>query len=92
MMDAFDSANNAWDLGSFGITQLFLNYFSAPLACMKFVDFLVARSTLVMALWTNLRIGVIADAFNETGIQSHPVMSATIHYPTGKVSKEEWII
>ena len=70
-MDAFDSASNAWDLGCFGITQLFLNNFSVPLACMKFVDFSVTRSTLVTALWTNLRIGVIADAFNETRIQNH---------------------
>ena len=46
------------------------------LACMKFVDFSVARSTLVTNLWTNFRIGVIADAFNETGIQNHPAMSA----------------
>ena len=76
MMDAFDSASDAWDLGCFGITQLFLKDFSVPLACMKFVDFSVARLTLVTALWTNLRIGVIADAFNETGIQNHLATSA----------------
>ena len=76
IMDAFDSASDAWDLGCFGITQLFLNDFSVSLACMKFVDFSVARLMLVTALWTNLRIGVIANAFNETGIQNHPAMSA----------------
>ena len=76
MMDAFDSARDAWDQGCFGITQLFLNDFNVPLACMRFVDFSVARSTLVTALWTNLRIGVITDAFNKTSIQNHPAMSA----------------
>ena len=35
---------------------------------MKFADFSNAR--------TNLRIGVIVDKFNETGIQNHPAMSA----------------
>ena len=43
---------------------------------MKLVDFSVARSMLVTVLWTNLRIGVIADASNETGIQNHLTMSA----------------
>ena len=76
-MDAFGLSSDAWDLGCFGITQLFLNDFSVPLACMKFVDFSVARSTLVIALWTNLRICMIVDAFNETGIQNHPVMSVS---------------
>ena len=75
MMDAFDLASDAWDLGCFGITQLFLNDFSVPLACIYFVDFSVARSTLVIVLWTNLRIGIIADTFNKNGIQNHLAMS-----------------
>ena len=32
----------------------------------------------MMALWMNLRIGVIADAFNETGIQNHLAMSTAL--------------
>ena len=76
MMAAFDSSADAWDLGCFGIFQLFSNDFSVPLAGMKFADFLDARSTLLTAVWTNFRIGTISDAFNETGIQNHPAMSA----------------
>lgn len=76
MMAAFDSSADAWDLGCFGIQQLFLNDFSVPLSCMKFADFSNARNTLVTAIWTNLRIGAIVDKFNETGIQNHPAMSA----------------
>ena len=76
MMAAFDSSADAWDLGCFGIQQLFLNDFSVPLSCMKFADFSNARNTLVTAIWTNLRIGTIVDKFNETGIQNHPAMSA----------------
>ena len=33
MMVAFDSTDEAWDLGCFGIHQLFLNNFSDPLSC-----------------------------------------------------------
>ena len=76
MMAAFDSSSEAWDLGCFGILQLFNNDFSVPLACMKFADFSEARSTLLTALWTNLRLGAIADEFNEIGIQNHPAMSS----------------
>ena len=76
MMAAFDSSADAWDLGCFGIFQLFSNDFSVPLAGMKFADFSDARSTLLTAVWTNFRVGIISDAFNETGIQNHPAMSA----------------
>ena len=76
MMAAFDSTADAWDLGCFGIYQLFSNDFSVPLAGMKFADFSDARSTLLTAVWTNFRVGIILDAFNETGIQNHPAMSA----------------
>ena len=76
MMAAFDSSSEAWDLGCFGILQLFNNDFSVPLACMKFADFSEARSTLLTAVWTNLRLGAIADDFNDIGIQNHPAMSS----------------
>ena len=76
MMAAFDSTDEAWDLGCFGIHQLFLNDFSVPLSCMRFADFLNAKDTLVTAVWANLRIGAIVDKFNETGIINHPAMSA----------------
>ena len=76
MMAAFDSTDEAWDLGCFGIHQLFLNEFSVPLSCMRFADFSNAKDTLVTAVWTNLRIGAIVDKFNETGIINHPAMSA----------------
>ena len=76
MMAAFDSTDEAWDLGCFGIHQLFLNDFSVPLSCMRFADFSNAKDTLVTAVWANLRIGAIVDKFNETGILNHPAMSA----------------
>ena len=76
MMAAFDSTDEAWDLGCFGIHQLFLNDFSVPLSCMRFADFSNAKDTLVTAVWANLRIGAIVDKFNETGIINHPAMSA----------------
>ena len=73
MMAAFDSADEAWDLGCFGIHQLILNDFSVPLSCMRFAE--NTKDTLVMAVWTNLHIGVIVDKFNETNIINHPAMS-----------------
>ena len=76
MMAAFKSSSEAWDLGCFGILQLFNNEFSVPLACMKFADFSEARATLLMIVWTNLRLGAIADDFLDTGIQNHPAMSS----------------
>ena len=76
MMAAFDSTDGAWDLGCFGVHQLFLNDFSVPLSCMRFANFSNAKDTLVTAVWTNLRIGAIVDKFNETGIVNHPAMSA----------------
>ena len=76
MMGAFKSSSEAWDLGCFGILQLFNNDFSVPLACMKFADFLEARATLLTAMWTHLRLGAIADEFLDTGIQNHPAMSS----------------
>ena len=76
MMAAFESSSEAWDLGCFGILQLFNNEFSVPLACMKFADFSEARATLLTTVWTNLRLGAIADAFLDTGIQNHPAMSS----------------
>ena len=76
LMAAFDSSKDAWDLGCFSIQQLFMNDFSVPLPCMKFVDFSNAQSMLVTAVWANLRLGAMVDKFNETGLQNHPAMSA----------------
>ena len=75
MMAALDSSSEAWDLGCFGILQLFNNDFSVPLACMNFADFLEARATLLTTVWTNIRLGSIVDEFLDTGIQNQPAMS-----------------
>ena len=78
MTAAFDSKAEAWDLGCFGIEQIFRNELRGPLLSMKLADFTNARSTLLNTVWTNLRLGAIVDSFNSVGLHNHPALSAAM--------------
>lgn len=78
MTSAFDSKADAWDLGCFGVEQIFRNELCGPLLSMKLADFTDARNTLINTMWTNLRLGAIADSFNAVGLHNHPALSAAM--------------
>jgi hypothetical protein len=81
MVASFAQSDDTWDMACFGLFEVFMKEFKAPLASFTSRDFLNVNKTLLDATLVALKIDKVVKTFTDRGVNEHSALhSAKINF------------